>query len=114
MGAVETEKLTDDVKAKVEAIDNKPIVAGYSAAFIAVLILTGKIVNLPVLDLLLPKTTELMGVIVSIVGLIATLCPSLPPLRRISMLLRRRCLPSNCPAPLRRRRSRHPTMQRRL
>uniref|UniRef100_A0A7S0RBE9 Cyanobacterial aminoacyl-tRNA synthetase CAAD domain-containing protein n=1 Tax=Pyramimonas obovata TaxID=1411642 RepID=A0A7S0RBE9_9CHLO len=67
--AVETEKLTDDVKAKVEAIDNKPVVIGYSAAFIAVLVLTGKIVNLPVLSLLLPKTTELMGVIVSIVAI---------------------------------------------
>jgi len=67
--AVNTEKLADDATKKFEALDNKAVTLGYTAAFFAALYATGFVFNLPVLNLVLPKSTELLGVIVAIVAI---------------------------------------------
>jgi len=65
---VNTEKLTEDAQKRFEEIDDKAVTAGYAVAFFAALYVTGYVFNLPVLNLVLPKTAELLGVIVSIVA----------------------------------------------
>ena len=48
---------------RFEASDNKPVVIGYGVAALAALAVTDKIVNFPVLNLLLPKLIEVVGVV---------------------------------------------------
>ena len=55
--------LVDNMKKKFDASDNQPVVAGYGAAALAFLVVVDKVVNLPVLNLVLPKFLEVAGVV---------------------------------------------------